>query len=206
MHVIAIGHSPEYLGENEDGLWQDWPRVPMPAVRPDLLSSADLGRRVAALLAPETPVDGVTSGKPRPELRPLGVATRVGGGQLRDTDFAVTARWGITGKGGVTMPGKGKTVVRAFSAEEAAALGESGVRLVGPDTLDVYLNDAAYWRNVPRRVWEYRLGGYQVLKKWLSYREQAILGRPLTVDEVRLRHAGGAPHRGAGGAGAGTGH
>jgi hypothetical protein len=37
---------------------------------------------------------------------------------------------------------------------------------------------------VPRRVWDYTLGGYQVLKKWLSYREQALLGRPLTVDEV----------------------
>lgn len=42
----------------------------------------------------------------------------------------------------------------------------------------------AFWRNVPRRVWEYTLGGYQVLKKWLSYRERSILGRPLTVDEV----------------------
>ena len=39
-------------------------------------------------------------------------------------------------------------------------------------------------KNVPRPVWEYTLGGYQVLKKWLSYREQTLLGRPLTVDEV----------------------
>ena len=39
-------------------------------------------------------------------------------------------------------------------------------------------------RNVPRKVWEYTLGGYQVLKKWLSYREQALLGRSLSVDEV----------------------
>jgi hypothetical protein len=33
-------------------------------------------------------------------------------------------------------------------------------------------------------VWDYPVGGYQVLKKWPSYREQVILGRPLTVDEV----------------------
>src|SRR5205823_3254784 len=71
-----------------------------------------------------------------------------------------------------------------FTVEEAAALGETSVQLLGPDTLDVFLNDTAYWRCVPRRVWDYTLGGYQVLKKWLSYREQAILGRPLTVDEV----------------------
>jgi hypothetical protein len=65
-----------------------------------------------------------------------------------------------------------------------AAGGETGLEPLGPDTLDIYLNDPAYWRNVPRRVWDYTLGGYQVLKKWLSYRERSILGRPLTVDEV----------------------
>jgi hypothetical protein len=31
---------------------------------------------------------------------------------------------------------------------------------------------------------EYTLGGYQVLKKWLSYREKALLGRDLSMDEV----------------------
>ena len=82
------------------------------------------------------------------------------------------------------MPGKGRLTERPFTPEEAAALGEVGVALLGPDTVDVFLNDMAYWRNVPRRVWEYTLGGYQVLKKWLSYREQALLDRSLTVDEV----------------------
>jgi hypothetical protein len=28
---------------------------------------------------------------------------------------------------------------------------------------------------VPEPVWNYTLGGYQVLKKWLSYRESALL-------------------------------
>ena len=32
---------------------------------------------------------------------------------------------------------------------------------------------------------ELRLGGYQVLKKWLSYRERSLLGRPLRPEEVR---------------------
>jgi hypothetical protein len=30
-----------------------------------------------------------------------------------------------------------------------------------------------------------RNGGYQVIKKWLSYREHKLLGRPLTTDEAR---------------------
>ena len=61
--------------------------------------------------------------------------------------------------------------------EEGPALGET--------TFDVYLNDRAYWRNVPAAVWNYKLGGYQVLKKWLSYRERPILARPLLPEEVQ---------------------
>ena len=37
---------------------------------------------------------------------------------------------------------------------------------------------------MPARVWSYTLGGYQVLKKWLSYRELALLGRGLKLEEV----------------------
>jgi predicted helicase len=51
--------------------------------------------------------------------------------------------------------------------------------------LDVFLNDTTCWRNVPVPVWEYTIGGYQVIKKWLSYREKPLLGRGLTVAEVR---------------------
>ena len=49
----------------------------------------------------------------------------------------------------------------------------------------MYLNGRAYWANVPEAVWEYRLGGYQVLKKWLSYREEQVLGRRLKLEEVQ---------------------
>ena len=45
--------------------------------------------------------------------------------------------------------------------------------------LDVCLNDRVYWRCVPARVWSYTIGGYQVIKKWLSYRERPLLGRDL---------------------------
>jgi hypothetical protein len=32
---------------------------------------------------------------------------------------------------------------------------------------------------------DHTIGGYQVIKKWLSYREEPLLGRPLTKDEAR---------------------
>ena len=56
--------------------------------------------------------------------------------------------------------------------------------VLGQTTFDIYLNGNAYWRNVPAAVWRYKLGGYQVLKKWLSYRERAVLRRALLPEEV----------------------
>ena len=58
------------------------------------------------------------------------------------------------------------------------------VAVWGSTTLDIYMNDTAYWRNVPTAVWNYNLGGYQVLKKWLSYREYKVSERILTFEEV----------------------
>jgi hypothetical protein len=45
-------------------------------------------------------------------------------------------------------------------------------------------DDALIASDVPERVWLYTMGGYQVLKKWLSYREAALLGRPLKPEEA----------------------
>ena len=99
-------------------------------------------------------------------------------------DFSVTAGWGHFGQGEAVMPGQGRVVERPYIAGERAALSEA-VSTLGEATFDVYLNDRAYWRNVPAAVWGYKLGGYQVLKKWLSYRERKVLGRPLKPDEVQ---------------------
>ena len=54
----------------------------------------------------------------------------------------------------------------------------------GERTFDIYVNRAAVWCNVPAAVWNYRLGGYQVLEKWMSYRERTVLGRPVLDDEI----------------------
>jgi Type ISP C-terminal specificity domain len=48
----------------------------------------------------------------------------------------------------------------------------------------VYLNATAYWKNIPQPVYDFTIGGYQVIKKWLSYREQRVLGRALTMGEI----------------------
>ena len=103
---------------------------------------------------------------------------------MTDDDFAVTAGWGSLGTGDAVMPGQGRPETRAYAPGERSVLGEV-LGALGESTVDVYLNAQAYWRNVPIAVWEYKLGGYQVLKKWLSYRERSVLGRPLSPEEVQ---------------------
>ena len=103
---------------------------------------------------------------------------------MTSKDFTVTAGWGHFGTGDAVMPGQGQVEERPYTADERAALGDV-IPTLGESTVDVYLNDRAYWRNVPAAIWNYKLGGYQVLKKWLSYRKSKVLGRPLLPEEVQ---------------------
>ena len=80
------------------------------------------------------------------------------------------------------MPGKGRLVERT---RETSGGSEDPEGLLGKTTLDIYLNDVAYWRDVPARVRDTTIGGYQVIKKWLSYREKELLGRGLTIEEAQ---------------------
>ena len=79
----------------------------------------------------------------------------------------------------------------AVTSEQSAVISES-TKNEEPRTkngivpaYDVYLNEFACWRHIPEPVWDYTIGGYQVLKKWLSYREKPILCRGLNRAEVQ---------------------
>ena len=191
-HVLAVLHDPAYREANAGALRMEWPRIPLPGwpdgdtggAAAELAAAAERGRQLAALLDSETPVPGVTTGALRPEMASIGVPATAGGRNMAGEDFSVTAGWGHFGTGDAVMPGQGRAEQRPYTAEERAALGDAMTTL-GESTVDVYLNDRAYWRNVPINVWNYKLGGYQVLKKWLSYRESRVLGRPLLPEEVQ---------------------
>ena len=57
--------------------------------------------------------------------------------------------------------------------------------IFGWKTVEIYINNETIWSNVPLAVWDFAIGGYLVLKKWLSYRERSVLGRDITKDEAR---------------------
>ena len=190
-HVLAVLHDPAYRETNAGALRMDWPRIPLPGW-PDgdapeaaetLVRSAARGRELAALLDSDIPVPGVTTGTLRPEVAAIAVPATADGRNMVGDDFALTAGWGHFGTGDAVMPGQGRAVERAYISEERAALGDT-LHTLGETTFDVYLNGNAFWRNVPAAVWRYKLGGYQVLKKWLSYRERGVLGRALMPEEV----------------------
>ena len=185
-----------------------WPGGDDDGAADDLAASAARGRQLAALLDTDTPVPGVTSGDLRPEIAAIAVPSTTDDTNMTPEDFALTAGWGHLGQGEAVMPGQGHATQRPYtdpeytfglspskaSAEpvegaspepvEGASAHQPNPEVLGETTFDIYLNDRAYWRNIPANVWSYKLGGYQVLKKWLSYREHKVLGRPLTQDEV----------------------
>ena len=197
-HVIAVLHDLAYNELNADALRAEGARIPLPGwptpgnagilpaadAADALAQSVSRGRELAALLDPDTPVSGVTQAPLRPELAAIAVPATTDGSNISGDNFAVTAGWGHYGTGDAVMPGQGRVVERAFTPAERAAMGDV-MPALGETTFDVYLNARAFWRNVPAAVWDYRLGGYQVLKKWLSYREQGVLGRVLQPEEVR---------------------
>jgi hypothetical protein len=186
LHALAIGYSPLYLGENADGIRQDFPRIPLPNSQELLIKSAELGQVIASLLDTENPVIGVTK-KPTPALQKIALISCTDGGNLNPDkgDLIINVGWGHGGKNGVTMPGKGKAIARQYTTAEISVISPEMRKLLGTTTYDIYLNDRAYWQNIPARVWEYTIGGYQVIKKWLSYREEKLLGRGLTIAEVQ---------------------
>ena len=163
-------------------------------LRQKLLDSGALGETISALLDVSQPLAGVTSGTVRKYLQPLGPICKVGGGALdvQAGTLALGFNWGYRANGAV-MPGSGRSIERDWTPDERQALhsdlqvlaGADVLELLGHNAIDVYVNENVFWSGVPAKVWEYSMGGYRVLKKWLSYRDAGVLGRDLTTGEAR---------------------
>ena len=186
QHVLAVGYSPLYLSQNKNGIAIDWPRIPLPTDAGDFENSADLGARVAEVLDTENGADGVTTGNIPDHLKTVG--------GISAANLRIDTNWGYKDSQGRIIPARGKWETRAWTDAERNALASGfaqiglaearGFELLG-GAVDVYLNEHTFWRGVPEAVWDCVIGGYQVIKKWLSYREFDILGRDLTKEEAR---------------------
>ena len=163
-HALAVLHDPAYREANAGALRMEWPRIPLPGwpdgavpeAADELRTSAARGRELAALLDPETPVPGVTSGTLRPELAAIALPSTADGHNMAGDDFALTADWGHFGTGDAVMPGAGRFVARDYTTPERKALGNAAGAL-GDSTLDIHLNGNARWSDVPAAVWNYKL-------------------------------------------------
>ena len=163
---LGVLHDLAYRKANAGALRMEWPRIPLPGW-PDgeaegtadaLAESAARGRKLAALLGPDTPAPGVTQAPLRSEVAMIAVPATIGGHNMAVEDLAVTAGWDHYGPTDAVMPGQGRIVEHAYTPGERAAMGNT-VANFGATTFDIYLNANALWRNVPATVWRYKLGG-----------------------------------------------
>ena len=181
-HCVATIHAPEYRKDNDDALRSGWPRIPLPDDTDTFKASAALGEQLSRLLDVQRDVPGVSVGA---LMNGLGVIALPQG-----QDYKVALGWGYVqiNKAGsrIVMPGSGKAVARPWTDEEREVLGALASRhevnvdvllgLIGEHAVDVHINHESRWLSVPLKVWNYELGGHQVLKKWLSYRESEPFG------------------------------
>lgn len=174
--AFAILHAPAYQAEHKSALSADWAHLPIPKDDRLFARLVDKGEQVTRLLdANRDARDVVEAVLGHERAAQLGPLKRDDGGNLRPADLNIT----VTYWGG----GKGRWKSRPFAIEEAP-LDAWGEGVWGDQTGDLYINDDAFFADVPEAVWTYQLGGYPVLKKWLGYRQADRRDdKPLTDDE-----------------------
>lgn len=170
-HSVATIHSPDYRKKYDAALRADWPRIPLPDDAETLNDSAQIGRRVAALLDADQDVSGVSSGTLLPGLKLIALP--------KGKNFNLVGNWGYVqiNKHGsrVVMPGGGKTTKRVWTEAERNALLQLAVQhglnletlldLIGQQAVDVQINAEAKWEGVPAKVWAYTMGGQSSAQK-----------------------------------------
>jgi hypothetical protein len=153
-----VQYAPAYQREHKSALSADWAHLPIPKDRDLIDRLVESGERVTRLLdANGDASDVIEAILGHERTLALGPLRRVDKDHLRPGDLKITVSyWG--GSSGRWKP-------REYTAEEAP------LDVWGERTGDLYINELAFFANVPEAVWSYQLGGYPVLKKWLGYRQ-----------------------------------
>jgi hypothetical protein len=169
---LAICHSPTYQEDHAEALAQDFARVPIATERALFDRIADAGDTVSKLLNPLVDPSALIEALLGKDASMLAVTTARKGGQVAEGNWMVSVSY----YGGA----KGRWQPRAVAS------GEPSRSQWGTLTGDLWINGETFFKNVPERVWQFELGGYPVLKKWLGYRDvKRSGGRELTLAEVQ---------------------
>jgi len=172
--TLAVGHAPEFQREFIGSLAHDWIHIPIPRDRELLERLVSLGDQVAILLDPFAESDSLRLTLDAilgADAARLAVLSTEDGGAATEEDLLLKiAHFGAA-------PGGWRPRSPATAEPWRDAWGER--------TGDLSLNDRVFLRHVPERVWRHELGGYQVIKKWLGYREARRRNdEPLTLSEI----------------------
>lgn len=169
--VLAVAHSPQYELDHAEAIAQDWLHIPIPR-KGDLAEEISLlGEDVSALLNPLADVEKILKRVLGTRIKTLGVVEKKCGGAIAESDLTVTYSFFGAAPGGWTE--------RSPEGEKDTATS------LGEVTGDLNLNQDVYLKNVPGKIWEYELGGYPVIKKWLGSRDATRRpGKPLSIEEM----------------------
>jgi hypothetical protein len=173
--ALGILYAPAYQAEHASALSADWAHLPIPKDMQLFERLVEAGDRVVRLLDANYDAREIIAailGHDRASA--VGALRRQDGQQITPDDLKVT----VTYWGG----GKGRWNPRAYLEEEKPA--DQYATLWGDRTGDLFINDTAFFCNVPEGVWLFQLGGYPILKKWLGYRQANRCGaNPLSNEE-----------------------
>ncbi|MEX2411651.1 MAG: type ISP restriction/modification enzyme, partial [Candidatus Paceibacterota bacterium] len=159
-YIYAVLHSPSYREKYKEFLKIDFPRVPYPEDPEQFWKLVELGGELRQIHLLEHPVveDFITT---YPESGDNVISNRL---TKNDPGFVVDEEEG--------------------SSEENKALKGKILRSYPQDDLvlgKVWINDEQYFGNVPKKAWEFYIGGYQPAEKWLKDRRD----REISIEEIR---------------------
>ena len=156
-YIYAVLYSPTYRDRYAEFLRADFPRIPPPSDLDHFRALAALGRELMAVHLLESPA-----------LDATGVGFRISGDNVVEQGHPKYVAPGETPRGETEPASKGRVYINASRLARGARPAVAG----------------QYFDGIDPDVWEFRVGGYQPLHKWLKDRK----ARELTFDD--LHHYG----------------
>ncbi|MDR9417885.1 type ISP restriction/modification enzyme [Gracilimonas sp.] len=166
-YIYAVLHSPSYREKYKEFLKIDFPRVPYPEDPKQFWKLVELGGELRQIHLLEHPVveDFITT---YPESGSNIISNRLtknDPGFIPDEEVIAGPDPRSPEKGNQPEDGEIPDQVR----DDGQVMGK------------VWINEEQYFGNVPKKAWEFYIGGYQPAEKWLKDRRD----RELTIEEIR---------------------